>query len=100
MKELIYHRLLLPAIEREPDKVTILDGEYRSTQAQHFDRTCRLAHALARQLGIARDDRFAVMALNSHHYLELYHAAYLGAGVISPLTRAPTSCSSTRGSPG
>jgi acyl-CoA synthetase (AMP-forming)/AMP-acid ligase II len=92
MKELIYHRQLLPAVEREPDKVTILDGEYRSTQAEHFDRTCRLAHALPRQLGVASDDRFAVMALNSHHYLELYHAAYLGAGVINPLNLrlAPT----------
>jgi long-chain acyl-CoA synthetase len=85
MKELIYHRLLLPAVERAPDKVTILDGAYRSTQQEHLDRTCRLAHALPHQLGVTRDDRFAVMALNSHHYLELYHAAYLGAGVINPL---------------
>ena len=30
-------------------------------------------------------DRFAVMAANCHQYLELYHAAYLGAGVINPL---------------
>src|SRR3954470_17914689 len=85
MKELIYHRLLLPAVERAPDKVTILDGDYRSTQHEHLDRTCRVAHALSHQLGIGRDDRFAVMALNSHQYLELYHAAYLGAGVINPL---------------
>jgi len=92
MKELIYHRLLLPAVERAPDKVVILDGEYRSTQQEHLDRTCRIAHALSHQLGIRRDDRFAVMALNSHQYLELYHAAYLGAGVINPLNLrlAPT----------
>jgi len=25
------------------------------------------------------------MALNSHYYLELYHAAFLGAGVVNPL---------------
>jgi long-chain acyl-CoA synthetase len=92
MKELIYHRLLVPAVERAPDKVTILDGDYRSTQQEHFDRTCRIAHALPHQLGIRRDDRFAVMALNSHQYLELYHAAYLGAGIINPLNLrlAPT----------
>ena len=41
MKELIYHRLLVPAVERAPDKVTILDGDYRSTQQEHLDRTCR-----------------------------------------------------------
>jgi hypothetical protein len=51
MKELIYHRQLLPAVERAPDKVTILDGEYRSTQQEHFDRTCRIAHALATSSG-------------------------------------------------
>src|SRR5262249_7035642 len=85
MKELIYHRQLLPAVERAPDKVTILDGEYRSTQQEHLDRTCRIAHALPHQLGVSRDDRFAVMALNSHQYLELYHAAFLGAGIINPL---------------
>ena len=92
MKELIYHRHLLPAVERAPDKVTILDGEYRSTQQEHLDRTCRIAHALPHQLGISRADRFAVMALNSHQYLELYHAAYLGAGIINPLNLrlAPT----------
>jgi len=92
MKELIYHRLLLPAVERAPDKVVILDGDYRSTQQEHLDRTCRIAHALPHQLGIGRDDRFAVMALNSHHYLELYHAAYLGAGIVNPLNLrlAPT----------
>jgi len=92
MKELIYHRHLLPAVERAPDKGTILDGEYRSTQQEHLDRTCRIAHALPHQLGISRADRFAVMALNSHQYLELYHAAYLGAGIINPLNLrlAPT----------
>jgi len=48
MKELIYHRLLLPAVERAPEKVTILDGDYQSTQQEHLDRTCRIAHALRR----------------------------------------------------
>ena len=85
MKELIYHRQLLPAVEKAPDKVTILDGEYRATQQEHLDRACRIAHALPHQLGVGREDRFAVMALNSHQYLELYHAAYLGAGVVNPL---------------
>ncbi|HWW52228.1 MAG TPA: AMP-binding protein, partial [Acidimicrobiales bacterium] len=34
---------------------------------------------------VGRADRFAVLATNSHEYLELYHAAYLGAGVVNPL---------------
>ena len=85
MKELIYHRLLLPAIETYADKVGFIDGDYRGTFAEHGDRVFRLCHALRHQLGVEPGDRFAVMATNSHQYLELYHAAFLGAGVINPL---------------
>ena len=86
MKELIYHRLLLPAVERAPDKVSdprrrLPVHAGRSTSTGRAGSRMRSAH----QLGVRRDDRFAVMALNSHQYLELYHAAFLGAGVINPL---------------
>ena len=30
-------------------------------------------------------DRFAVLAANSHQYIELYHATMFGAGIINPL---------------
>jgi long-chain acyl-CoA synthetase len=85
MKELVYHRLLLPAVERTPDKVAFIDGDHRGTLSQHLDRTTRLASALRSELGVGPGDRFAVMATNSHQYLELYHAAYLGAGIVNPL---------------
>ncbi len=85
MKELIYHRQLLPAVERYGDREAFLDGEYRGTLAQHLDRTTRLASALKSELGVRPGDRFAVMATNSHEYLELYHAAFLGAGIVNPL---------------
>ncbi len=85
MKELVYHRHLLPAVERVPDKVGFIDGDYRGTFATHLDRTLRLSSALGSELGLGRSDRFAVMATNSHEYLELYHAAYLGAGIVNPL---------------
>jgi acyl-CoA synthetase (AMP-forming)/AMP-acid ligase II len=85
MKELVYHRLLLPALERYADREAVIDGAYRSTLAEHGDRVLRLCHAMQHQLGIGRADRFAVMATNSHQYFELYHAAFLGAGVINPL---------------
>src|SRR4029450_9346976 len=57
---------------------------YQGTYGQHIDRVGRVASAL-REFGVERGDRFAVMALNSHQFLELYHAAFLGAGVINPL---------------
>ncbi len=85
MKELIYHRGFVPAANFHADKTAVIDGGYRATFAQHADRVFRLTHALKNQLGVSKSDRFAVMALNNHAYLELYHAAFLGAGVINPL---------------
>ncbi|MDH3754730.1 MAG: long-chain-fatty-acid--CoA ligase [Acidimicrobiia bacterium] len=85
MRELVYHRLLLPAINRYADKTGFVDMGYEGTYASHGDRVFRLCRALREELGVERDDRFAVMATNSHQYLELYHAAFLGAGIINPL---------------
>src|SRR4051812_20178762 len=84
VKELVYHRHLLPAVERNADRVAFFDGEYSANFAQHLDRVARLSGVL-KGLGVGRADRFAVMALNSHQFLECYHAAFLGAGVINPL---------------
>jgi acyl-CoA synthetase (AMP-forming)/AMP-acid ligase II len=84
MKELIYHRHLLPAMERFSSRTLVIDGEYRATFGEHGQRVLRCAGAL-RSLGLGKRDRFAVMAANCHEYLELYHAAYLGAGIINPL---------------
>lgn len=81
----MYHRLLLPAVERFGDREAIIDGDHRGTLAEHLDRTTRLASALRTELGVEPGDRFAVMATNSHQYLELYHAAFLGAGIVNPL---------------
>jgi long-chain acyl-CoA synthetase len=85
MKELVYHRHLLPAAERNADKVAVHDDPFRATYAEHVERVLRLGDALHAELGVGRGDRFAVMALNSHQFLELYHAAFLGAGVVNPL---------------
>jgi acyl-CoA synthetase (AMP-forming)/AMP-acid ligase II len=85
MKELIYHRHLLPAIDRFAARTLVIDGAYRATYRDHGERVLRCAAALRSELGLGKGDRFAVMAANSHEYLELYHAAYLGAGIINPL---------------
>jgi long-chain acyl-CoA synthetase len=85
MKDLVYHRSLLPAAAQFAGKTAVLDGDYRATFSQHTDRVLRLADGMRSELGVGPADRFAVMALNSHHYLELYHAGFLGAGVINPL---------------
>jgi long-chain acyl-CoA synthetase len=85
VKDLVYHRMLLPAADRYADKAATLDGAFTATYSEHLERTLRLADGLGSELGLSRTDRFAVMALNSHQYLELYHAAFLGAGIVNPL---------------
>ena len=85
MKELVYHRQFLPALERWPDRVAFHDGTYHATFQEHGHRVLRLANSMHHQLGLQADDRFAIMSCNSHRYLELMHAGFLGAGVINPL---------------
>ena len=85
MKELIYPHTFMPAIEQYAQNEAIVDGDYRGTWGEHGERVSRLCHGLANQLGITPADRFAVLALNSHQYFELWHAAFMGAGVINPL---------------
>jgi long-chain acyl-CoA synthetase len=85
MRELIYSRTFLSAADRYSNRTAIIDGDHRSTYQQHAERTLRLTRALGERLDVGRSDRFAVMALNSHEYFELYHAAFLGGGIINPL---------------
>jgi acyl-CoA synthetase (AMP-forming)/AMP-acid ligase II len=86
MKELIYHRLLLPAVERNADRICTTNAATGATQtyAEHLDSVGRLIAGL-QSMGVGRGDRFAVMTLNSPEYLQMYHAAFLGGGVINPL---------------
>ena len=86
MKELIYHRLFLPSMHRNLDRPCVTNAATGETHTfrEHLDRVSRLIGGL-QSLGVSRGDRFAVMTLNSPEYLELYHAAFLGGGVINPL---------------
>ena len=85
MKELVYARLFLPAAERHATRRAITEGTYTATFGEHAARVFRLVDALRTGLGLSRGDRIAVVALNSHRYLELYHAAFLGAAMITPV---------------
>lgn len=85
MQELVYPRLLLPAADRDADTVAFIDGEVQESLGVHVQRSLRLASALKNELGLGPEGRFAVLAGNSRHYVNLWHAAYLGGGVINPL---------------
>ena len=56
-------------------------GLERLTYGAWADRTARLASALAR-LGVAKGDRVATLAWNSHRHLEVYFAAPLMGAVL------------------
>ena len=86
MKELIYHRLLLPAVAANADRpcATNAGTGVGTTFAEHLHNVSTTIGGL-QSLGVGRGDRFAVMTLNSVEYLELYHAAFLGGGVVNPL---------------
>jgi long-chain acyl-CoA synthetase len=90
MKELVFPRFMLPRAEAHADKIGFVDVtndgvRYQGTFAVHLDRVARLAHALGAELRLESDDRFAVLAMNGHEFIELYHAALFGAGVVNPL---------------
>jgi len=85
MKELVFHRMFFPAIDRFSSKVGFHDGMYHATFEEHADRVLRLNDAMRRELGLLPDDRFGIMACNGHEFLELYHAGFLGAGIVNPL---------------
>ncbi len=84
-RHLTFHRLFLPVWQRREHDVATTCGGVTRTFGEHRERVWRLANALHRELALSSTGRFAVLALNSAEYLELYHAAYLGGGVINPL---------------
>ncbi len=87
MKELIWHRQLLPAVSRYATRPFIADASTgtATTYGEHGARVLRLANAMRKELGIQPGDRVGVMSLNSPAFEELYHAGLLGAAVLNPI---------------
>jgi long-chain acyl-CoA synthetase len=87
LKELVWHRQLLPAVDRNAAAPFLTDTGTgaTTTYGEHGSRVLRLASALRKELGVQPGDRVAVMSLNSAMFEELYHAGMLGAAVMNPL---------------
>lgn len=66
------------------NRVAIVSGDVRLTYAETWSRCRHLAGALA-QLGIQSGERVAILALNSHQYLEVYMAVPASGRVLVPL---------------
>jgi long-chain acyl-CoA synthetase len=66
------------------DHVSMINGDVRLTYAETWSRCCRLAGALT-QLGVQSGERVAILAWNSHQYLEVYMAVPASGRVVVPL---------------
>src|SRR5262252_4630183 len=64
--------------------VSMVNGDVRLTYAETWSRCRRLAGALS-QLGVQPGERVAILALNSHQYLEVYMAVPASGRVVVPL---------------
>jgi long-chain acyl-CoA synthetase len=87
MKELVFSRALLPTWEQNASRVGFIDAATGAEQTfgEHLRRVSQLCGALSSELGVNPTDRIAVLSANSVPYLEVWHAALLGAACITPL---------------
>src|SRR5689334_17196291 len=67
-----------------PERVAVIDGEFRWTYEQFFTRCDRWSGAL-QQLGIQPGDRVAYLSPNTHSQLESFYAVPQIGSVLVPL---------------
>ncbi len=72
------------AVQQQPNHIATIFGERKRTWSEVHDRVTRYA-AVLRQLGVERNDRVAILALNSDLYFETYLAVSWAGAVIVPL---------------
>lgn len=98
--ELTFPQHVLARAAEHPDREFVQDpaAGYSATYAEHLDRVLAQVAEL-RALGVRPDEPFAVLSANSHPYLELWHAALFGGGVILPLNHRLV-CAVVRLAPG
>jgi long-chain acyl-CoA synthetase len=72
------------ALQIGPDRLALIDGDARFSFAEFAQRCAALVGGL-RALGLESGDRVAILAANSHRYIEAYVAIPAGGLVIVPL---------------
>ncbi|MEM8767979.1 MAG: AMP-binding protein [Pseudomonadota bacterium] len=72
------------AVRLAPEKTGVIDGGSSFTFTELHDRCARLAGALG-ALGLERGDRVAILAGNSHRYIETYVGVPAAGYVVVPL---------------
>ena len=64
---------IVHAARMTPDRLAAVCGEVRLTFADMYARCRKLASAMS-DIGMQSGDRIAILAANSHQYLEVYQA--------------------------
>jgi 2-furoate---CoA ligase len=77
-------RTFLQSVERSPDALALVDGDFRVTYAQWHRIVCDAAQGL-RELGLTRGDRLLVVLQNRWEMATLHWACQLAGIVIVPL---------------
>lgn len=72
------------AARARPGAPCLVFGERRTSNAGFADRVARLAGAFGR-LGIAADERIAIVALNSDRFVEALYGAFWAGAVAAPV---------------
>ncbi len=72
------------AVQLAPDKIGVIDGAAAFTYRELHDRCARLGGAL-KALGLQKGDRVAILAGNSHRYIETYVGVPASGFVVVPL---------------
>src|SRR5579871_4735481 len=67
------------------NREAVIDGDLRLTYEQFFDRCDRWSAVLQRDLGIAKGDRVAYIAPNTHAQLESFYAVPQIGAVLVPI---------------
>ena len=85
-----FYHPLQHALQNGAGRVAIIDGDSTFTFAQLAQRCSRLAGGL-RGMGLAAGDRVAILAANSHRYIETYVGVPAGGLVDRKSTRLNSS---------
>ncbi len=67
-----------------PNQPALIEGDVRYTWREFADRVARLAGGLI-GLGLAPGDRVAMLADNSHRYVEFFFAVFWAGGIAVPI---------------
>ncbi len=84
---MLVHQLLERASDRAPDAELVVDPTGRYTYGAVEAEANRIAHVLA-AAGVRAGDRVALLAHNSHLYVESYYGILKAGGVAVPLNTA------------